>query len=215
MGDYLNEMNQKKIGDEKVKAALKDLKDLHRNPLIHPEHSLESADEAIALMNGVHTVMVYAQRNSGRCSRACGYAAGRCYSFERARFAFSIEETFLSARSNASSSVSAPTSSAISINLFDCSGSSCFVGLRGMNQSPSLKGNLSCRGSSRQCQCRLRGRLYRSALAPIEQSCFVSKTAALCLPAPPRSPAQTGISRFSANRPELPKSGSLFCSRCD
>jgi hypothetical protein len=59
MGDYLNEMNQKKIGDEKVKAALKDLKDLHRNPLIHPEHSLESADEAIALMNGVHTVMVY------------------------------------------------------------------------------------------------------------------------------------------------------------
>jgi hypothetical protein len=49
MGDYLNEMNQKKIGDEKVKAALKDLKDLHRNPLIHPEHSLESADEAIVL----------------------------------------------------------------------------------------------------------------------------------------------------------------------
>ncbi|HML07231.1 MAG TPA: hypothetical protein VK430_03760 [Xanthobacteraceae bacterium] len=59
MGDYLNEMNQKKVGDDKVKAALKDLKDLHRNPLIHPEHSLETADEAIALMNGVHTVMVY------------------------------------------------------------------------------------------------------------------------------------------------------------
>src|SRR5215813_7084164 len=59
MGDYLNEMNTRKVGDEKVKAALKDLKDLHRNPLIHPEHSLESADEAIALMNGVHTVMVY------------------------------------------------------------------------------------------------------------------------------------------------------------
>jgi hypothetical protein len=59
MGDYLNEMNTQKVGDEKVKAALKDLKDLHRNPLIHPEHSLETADEAIALMNGVHTVMVY------------------------------------------------------------------------------------------------------------------------------------------------------------
>lgn len=42
-----------------MKAALKDLKDLHRNPLIHPEHTLESPDEAIALMNGVHTVMVY------------------------------------------------------------------------------------------------------------------------------------------------------------
>jgi hypothetical protein len=59
MADYLNEMNQKQVGDAKVKAALKDLKDLHRNPLIHPEHSLDSADEAIALMNGIHTVMVY------------------------------------------------------------------------------------------------------------------------------------------------------------
>ena len=59
MGDYLKAMNDKNVGDTKVKAALKDLKDLHRNPLIHPEHSLETADEAIALMNGVHTVMVY------------------------------------------------------------------------------------------------------------------------------------------------------------
>ena len=59
MGDYLTEMNTRRVGDDKVKAALKDLKDLHRNPLIHPEHSLESADEAIALMNGVHTVIVY------------------------------------------------------------------------------------------------------------------------------------------------------------
>jgi hypothetical protein len=59
MGDYLREMDQRNVGNEKVKAALKDLKDLHRNPLIHPEHSLETADEAIALMNGVHTVMVH------------------------------------------------------------------------------------------------------------------------------------------------------------
>jgi hypothetical protein len=59
MGDYLNEMNAKGVGDSKVKSALKDLKDLHRNPLIHPEHSLETADEAIALMNGIHNVIVY------------------------------------------------------------------------------------------------------------------------------------------------------------
>jgi hypothetical protein len=59
VGDYLAEMNKQNVGNEKVKAALKDLKDLHRNPLIHPEHSLENADEAIALMNGVHTVMVH------------------------------------------------------------------------------------------------------------------------------------------------------------
>jgi len=62
IGDYLKEMDDRTIGNPKVKAALKDLKDLHRNPLIHPEHSLESADEAIALMNGIHTVMVHMLR---------------------------------------------------------------------------------------------------------------------------------------------------------
>jgi hypothetical protein len=59
MGDYLNEMDKNNIGDAKVKTALRDLKDLHRNPLIHPEHSIDKAEEAIALMNGVHNVIVY------------------------------------------------------------------------------------------------------------------------------------------------------------
>ncbi len=59
IGDYLNEMNKQDFGDPKVKTALRDLKDLHRNPLIHPEHSLNTAEEAIALMNGAHYVMVY------------------------------------------------------------------------------------------------------------------------------------------------------------
>ncbi|HWK95624.1 MAG TPA: hypothetical protein VNR39_09385 [Pseudolabrys sp.] len=59
MGDFLNEMEQKKFGDEKVRAALKDLKNLHRNPLIHPEHTIADAHEAIALMNSIHVVMVH------------------------------------------------------------------------------------------------------------------------------------------------------------
>jgi hypothetical protein len=59
MGVYLREMDNRNVGDLKVKAALRDLKDLHRNPLIHPEHSLESVDEAIALMNSIHTVVLY------------------------------------------------------------------------------------------------------------------------------------------------------------
>ena len=59
MGDYLTEMNANNFGDQKVRSALKDLKDLHRNPLIHPEHSIETAEAAIALMNGVHNAMVY------------------------------------------------------------------------------------------------------------------------------------------------------------
>ncbi len=62
MGDYINEMDKLSIGDQKVRAALRDLKDLHRNPLIHPEHSLESVDEAIALMNGIHNVIVHMLR---------------------------------------------------------------------------------------------------------------------------------------------------------
>jgi hypothetical protein len=61
MGDYLGEMNKRKVGDPKVKSALKDLKDLHRNPLIHPEDSL-SMDEAVSLLSGIYTVMVHMLR---------------------------------------------------------------------------------------------------------------------------------------------------------
>lgn len=58
IGDYLNRLNELGVGAPKVKSALKDLKDLHRNPLIHPEDSLESVDEAIALLGSVHAVVV-------------------------------------------------------------------------------------------------------------------------------------------------------------
>ena len=57
MGEYLSQMDSKKVGDAKVKAALKSLKDLHRNPLIHPEQTIDDADEAIALMNSVQSAM--------------------------------------------------------------------------------------------------------------------------------------------------------------
>jgi hypothetical protein len=57
MGDYLVEMDKRNVGNDKVKAALRHLKDFHRNPLIHPEDVL-TTDEAIALMNSVHTVLV-------------------------------------------------------------------------------------------------------------------------------------------------------------
>jgi hypothetical protein len=62
MGDFLVEMKQQNVGDPRVVSALKDLKDLHRNPLIHPEHSIETVDEAVALMNGVQNVMVHMLR---------------------------------------------------------------------------------------------------------------------------------------------------------
>lgn len=58
IGDYLQAMKEKKAGDKTVLAALRDLKDLHRNPLIHPEDSLDSVDDAIALMGSVQGVVV-------------------------------------------------------------------------------------------------------------------------------------------------------------
>jgi hypothetical protein len=59
IGDYLAELKKHSAGDPKILSALKDLKDLHRNPLVHPEHSLEDIDEAIALVNAIHGVVVH------------------------------------------------------------------------------------------------------------------------------------------------------------
>lgn len=57
MGAYLAVMEAKKLGDERVRAALKDIKNLHRNPLIHPEHTLESVDEAIDLLGAIRAAV--------------------------------------------------------------------------------------------------------------------------------------------------------------
>ena len=62
IGEYikaLEDLEKKDSGNAKVIAALKSLKDLHRNPLIHPDESLESIDDAIALLNATHSVVVH------------------------------------------------------------------------------------------------------------------------------------------------------------
>lgn len=59
MGEYLNELDKQGKGEKKVIAALRDLKDLHRNPLVHPENALETAEEAIALLGGVQAVITH------------------------------------------------------------------------------------------------------------------------------------------------------------
>jgi len=59
IGDYLSELSKLNKGDPKIISALKDLKDLHRNPLIHPQDSLESVDEALALLGSIHAAMVH------------------------------------------------------------------------------------------------------------------------------------------------------------
>jgi hypothetical protein len=57
IGDYLKKLDEFDAGDKPVRAALRDLKDLHRNPLIHPETSLNDVDEAYALYCGVFAAM--------------------------------------------------------------------------------------------------------------------------------------------------------------
>lgn len=48
LGVYLKKMEDGNMGSPKVRACLKQIKDLHRNPLMHPEETL-SLDEAIGL----------------------------------------------------------------------------------------------------------------------------------------------------------------------
>lgn len=57
MGEYLNTLSKSNLGSPEVRAALRDLKDLHRNPLIHPSHSIETIDEAIDLMCSIRTLI--------------------------------------------------------------------------------------------------------------------------------------------------------------
>jgi len=57
MGAYLAVMEKHELGDRRVRSALKDIKDLHRNPLIHPEHSLESVEEAIDLLGAIRAAI--------------------------------------------------------------------------------------------------------------------------------------------------------------
>jgi hypothetical protein len=47
IGVYVNALRQARRGDEKILSAIKQMADLHRNPLIHPEVIL-TAEEAIA-----------------------------------------------------------------------------------------------------------------------------------------------------------------------
>ena len=59
MGDYLKELTESDSGDVVVLSALRDLKNLHRNPLIHPENSLQTTDEALALLGHVRAAVTW------------------------------------------------------------------------------------------------------------------------------------------------------------
>jgi hypothetical protein len=59
MGVYLRELNKLDMGDKSVRAHLQSIKDFHRNPLMHPDQSLESVEEAIDLMAAIRCAIGY------------------------------------------------------------------------------------------------------------------------------------------------------------
>lgn len=58
IGGILSSMKKEEIGDPFVMAALQQIKDLHRNPLAHPQVSLNS-EEAISLIGMAHSVITF------------------------------------------------------------------------------------------------------------------------------------------------------------
>jgi hypothetical protein len=59
MGVYLRELNRLRKGKESIREHLKSIKDFHRNPLMHPEQSLDSVGEAISLLAAIRCSIGY------------------------------------------------------------------------------------------------------------------------------------------------------------
>ncbi len=58
IGEYIKILEELSNKDKVVLSALRDLKDLHRNPLVHPDESLDTIDEALALVGSIQAVVV-------------------------------------------------------------------------------------------------------------------------------------------------------------
>ncbi len=66
LGSYFKELEKCKFSNQKKKdthdkilSSLRDLKNLHRNPIVHPENSLETTEEAVALLGCVISIITY------------------------------------------------------------------------------------------------------------------------------------------------------------
>jgi hypothetical protein len=56
---YIDAMKNQGLNNKKVQSALASLSSLHRNPVMHPEQSLDNLDEAIALWGSVNACVVH------------------------------------------------------------------------------------------------------------------------------------------------------------
>jgi hypothetical protein len=59
MGVYLRELDKRDKGKKSVRSHLRSIKDFHRNPLMHPEQSLESVEEALDLLAAIRSSIGY------------------------------------------------------------------------------------------------------------------------------------------------------------
>ena len=59
MGVYLSALRDAGAGKKSTLSQLQSLKDFHRNPLMHPEQSLETVDAAIDLMAAIRCSVGY------------------------------------------------------------------------------------------------------------------------------------------------------------
>ena len=50
---------EKANASKEILAAVRDINTLHRNPVLHPEHTLKDSGEAVALLGSIHTSMRY------------------------------------------------------------------------------------------------------------------------------------------------------------
>jgi hypothetical protein len=59
MGTMLSSMEQHALGDVNIRAALKNITVFHRNPIAHPDHHIESGDDALSLYAAIRAAMGY------------------------------------------------------------------------------------------------------------------------------------------------------------
>ncbi len=59
MGTLLAAMKKDNKGDKDILAALDNIKNFHRNPISHPDHRIESAEEAMSLLAAIRAAMGY------------------------------------------------------------------------------------------------------------------------------------------------------------
>ena len=59
MGTMLSSMEQHNVGDINIRAAIKNITVFHRNPIAHPDHQIDTSDDALCLYASIRAAMGY------------------------------------------------------------------------------------------------------------------------------------------------------------